>query len=64
MKKYMKIAMLALGIVVCVCLSTIGLIGMLCNYQSVVGLPWAVLAGATFIGAVSLSIELGELKTK
>lgn len=67
MKKWMKIYMYVMAACMCIAFSVIGLLGMLCNYQSAAGLPWALLAGVTFMGATYCSIELGELwnaKTK
>lgn len=60
--KTIKIIMLALAAIVCISISAISLIGMLCYYQTVQALPWAIGAAVAFMVALYLTIKWGELK--
>ena len=58
----MKTFLLVLGIIVSMTLCVLGFIGVLCYYQRLSALPWALLGFTSFVCAVWCSLGIDGTK--
>lgn len=58
----MKFFLLVVGIIASTTLSVIGFIGVLCYYQRLSALPWALLCFIGFMAAVWCSLAFDAIK--